>query len=287
MQKTIRPTRAAQYLFAAAAVALFLSVSIRASAQPIEQVGDYLVEMQNLAEQALNASLQAQEAPTVADVKRYTDEVFNLVWGSPSGLVDESARGAEYAHGWKTRWQVTFSDFDSLFAARYGSIPPEITDPAQLGIIGRGRFVRAQIEATLEAGSAGSSLSAHGHHVVHSINNVIGWMKMDDGVTKGERQPRVDLTREWDSPIEFWMSTADTGWLHEVYAQASNILKTNYEGDVASAREHAAAMTGLIEKALNGVDANGNGSVEPAKMEGGLRLAVQHAQLGRLISSSN
>lgn len=241
--------------------------------------------MQNLAEKALAASKQAQEAGSVADVKRYSDEVFATIWGIPSGLAEESAHGAENAHGWKTRWQVTFSDFDSLFAARYGSRPPEITDVSNLGIVGRGRYVRKRIEEMLGADAIAPSVAAHGLHVIHSVNNVIGWMKMDDGVTKGERQPRVDLTREWDSPIEFWMSTSDTGWLFEVYSQASNILKTDYDGNVASARGHAAAMTRLLEKALDGVDANGNGAVEPAKMEGGLRTALQHASFGQLIHS--
>ncbi len=266
-------------------LAMYFAFPAQSAAQQREDVGDYLAQMQHLAERALAAARQAEQAPSVAEVKLLSDDVFAAVWGIPSGLAEESARGAEKAHGWKTSWQVTYSDFDSLFAARYGSVPPEITDPAGLGIIGRGRFVRKHLEDMLDEDGAEASLATHGPHIVHSINNVIGWMKMDDGVTKGERQPRVDLTREWDAPIEFWMSTADTGWLFEVYSQASNILKTDYEGDVETARSHAAAMTQLIHKALDGVDANGNGTVEPAKMEGGLRTAVQHAQFGGLIHS--
>ncbi len=281
------PKRWACCVSTASILALLLAMPSRTFAQQHLVVGEYLVQMQELAEKALASSVAAQDAASVADVKRHSDEVFAAVWGRPSGLVDESSRGAEHAHGWKTRWQVTYADFDSLFAARYGSVPPEITDPSRLGIIGRGRFVRAHIEAVLASDEPASSLSTHEHHVVHSINNVIGWMRIDDGVTKGERQPRVDLTKEWDSPIEFWMSTSDTGWLFEVYAQASNILKTDYDGDVASAREHAAAMTRLIEKALDGVDADGDGTIEPAKMEGGLRIALQHARLGQLVRSSN
>ncbi len=38
-------------------------------------------------------------------------------------------------------------------------------------------------------------------------------------------------------------------------------------------------MARLIEKALNGVDANENGSIEPVMMEGGLNTAFQHARL--------
>lgn len=272
---------------AVAAFALPLALPAQTHAQEHNELGTYLTQMQELAEEALASSRQAEQASSIADVKRHADAVFAAVWGMPSGLAEESAAGAEHAHGWKTRWQVSFSDFDSLFAERYGSAPPEVTDPSALGIVGRGRYVRARIEEMLASGGATSSLSTHGSHVLHSINNVIGWMKMDDGVTKGERQPRVDLTREWDSPIDFWMSTADTGWLFEVYAQASNILKTDYGDDVASAREHAAALTGLIERALDGVDADGDGTVAPAKMEGGLRLALEHAALSEIIAASN
>jgi hypothetical protein len=250
-------------------------------------VGTYLIEMRELTERALSASRDAETAASVGAVKEHADEVFASIWGVSSGIVDEGASGAENTHGWKTRWQVTYTDFDSLFSDRYGSAPPEITDPSQLGIIGRGRYVRKALDEMVGVDNPDGTIQTHGPHVIHSINNVIGWMKMDDGVTKGERQPRVDLTREWDSPIEFWMSSADTGWIWEVYAQASNILKTDYDGDLDSARQHAADLSMLLERALDGVDANGNGTVEPAKMEGGLRTAVQHAQLGQLVDASN
>ena len=121
--------------------------------------------------------------------------------------------------------------------------------------------------------------------MVHSLSNVIGWMKIDDGVTKGERQPRVDLTYQWDAPVEFWMSTADTGWLHEAFAQALNILKTDYGDDVEMARSHAADMVDLLEKTMEGVDANGNGSIEPVRMEGGLLTAMQHAGFAGITSN--
>ena len=100
---------------------------------------------------------------------------------------------------------------------------------------------------------------------------------MSYGVTKGERPPRVDLTYQWDAPVDFWMSTADTGWLHEAFAQALNILKTDYGDDVEMARSHAADMVDLLEKTMEGVDANSNGSIEPVRMEGGLLTAMQHA----------
>lgn len=247
-----------------------------------EIVAQYLTEIRDLAQEALAASRRAEEATSVADVKQHADVVFATIWGVPSGLAEDT-RGAAQIHGWKTRWQVTFADFDSAFAARYGSLPPETGDPGALGIVGRGRHVRAEIEAMIADENGTEAGRTHGEHVVNALNNVIGWMKMDDGVTKGERQPRVDLTREWDSPIEFWMSTADTGWMHEVFAQSLNILKTDYEGDADMARRHAAGMTELIEKALEGVDADGDGSVKPVKMEGGIETAIQHAEFGGYI----
>jgi hypothetical protein len=120
--------------------------------------------------------------------------------------------------------------------------------------------------------------------IVAPLSNVIGWMRMDNGITKGELQPRVDLTYRWDAPMSFWNSTADTGWLFEVFAQAQNILKTNYDGDVEMAQEHADGMTQLLKKVLNGVDANGNGSVEAKAQEGGLRAALEQAQAANLVS---
>ena len=121
--------------------------------------------------------------------------------------------------------------------------------------------------------------------VKEHADQVIGWMKIDDGVTKGERQPRVDLTYQWDAPVDFWMSTADTGWLHEAFAQALNILKTDYGDDVEMARSHAADMVGLLEKSMQGVDANGNGSIAPVRMEGGLLTALQHAGFAGITSN--
>jgi hypothetical protein len=44
---------------------------------------------------------------------------------------------------------------------------------------------------------------------------------------------------------------------------------------VAEARKHAAGMRELLEKVLDGVDANKNGTVEPKMMEGGLNAALR------------
>lgn len=248
-----------------------------------EEIGRYLQEIDQLVQQALEASRAAETASSVGEVKVRADEVYETVWGLSSGLADETASGAANVHGWKVQWQVTFADFDSTFEARYGSKPPEITDPGELGITGRGRYVRKQLISIINGDTASPEDRQAAGRVLASLNNVIGWMKMDDGVTKGELQPRVDLTREWDSPSEFWLSTSDTGWLHEAASQAMNILKTNYDGDAAMARDHAAGMTELIEKYIEGIDANDDGTVEPVKMEGGFSAVLEQARAAGFI----
>lgn len=259
------------------AALLLAATSVRAQSANGD-IGRYMQEIDQLVQQALEASRAAENASSVAAVKAEADRVYETVWGTSSGIADENTTGAAHVHGWKVRWQVTFADFDSTFEARYGSKPPEITDPARLGITGRGRYVRKQLMAIIESESAAPDEKQAAEKVLASLNNVIGWMKMDDGVTKGELQPRVDLTREWDSPSEFWVSTSDTGWLHEAASQAMNILKTNYDGDLEMARDHAAGMTELIEKYIEGIDADDDGTVEAAKMEGGLRAALDQAR---------
>ena len=176
-------------------------------------------------------------------------------------------------HGWKTRWQTTGEEFDEDHVARHGKSPPNVTDPAQLGLMGRARHLRAGLVARYEADPS----QGHLPHVIHSLNNVIGWMRLDDGVTKAENQPRVDLTYMWDAPSAFWNSSADTGWIHEAFAQALNILKTDYQGDVSLARSHAAAMTAIFSRCRSGVDADGDGAIAPVLMEGGLETALTHA----------
>ncbi len=266
-------------LFIALLAGTCWTFAFSAHAQSSGDIGVHLQAIKQLSEQAMQASRAAEQAAIVADVKAHADAVFETVWGLRSGLADGS-KGAAAIHGWKTRWQVDNAAFDEGFAGRYGTKPPEVEDPAQLGIVGRGRHARKLLLATLDSDGATDAQKRHAGHVIAALNNVIGWMKMDDGVTKAERQPRVDLTRQWDAPSAFWLSTADTGWLHEVYAQALNILKTDYQDDLATARQHAAAMTRLLEKTLTGIDADDDGSVEPVMMEGGLNTALQHAEMG-------
>ena len=282
------PRTAACLLMAVLALTLW---SAPANAQPAnaqpssDEVGPYLQEIVQMTEEAVAASQSAAQAETVGEVKAGADVVFEALWGRPSGLSAEDARGASFQHGWKTRWQTTPAAFDSAYAARYSSAPPAVEDPHELGIFGRGLHVRTLFVVAPDSAGPDTPGRRFSHDaIVAPLSNAIGWMRLDNGITKGELQPRIDLTYKWDAPIEFWQSTADTGWLNEVYAQATNILKTDYEGDAAMARQHAATMTQLLEKALDGVDADGDGRVDPVMMEGGLRAALHEAEAAGLAS---
>lgn len=264
---------------------LLSSQPLRAQSPSSEEVGPLLRDIVDRTEAALQASQTAEEASSVADVKAAADSVFRAVWGVSSGIASSGETGAVTQHGWKTRWQTTEAAFDSAFAARMGTAPPEIEDPTQLGIMGRARHLRSHFAVAPDSAGPETPGALYSHDaIVAPLSNVIGWMRMDNGITKGELQPRVDLTYRWDAPMSFWNSTADTGWLFEAFAQAQNILKTDYDGDVDMAREHAEGMTQLLEKALNGVDANGNGTIEAKAQEGGLRAALQQAQAADLAS---
>ena len=238
-----------------------------------QDVGTHLVAMDALLQQAEETSRTAQTAGSVMDVKAAADAVFTTVWGQTSGLLDHT--GAARIHGWKTRWHTSGEEFDEDHVARHGNTPPSVSEITELGLMGHGRAVVRALTLRED--------EPHVHHVIASLSNVIGWMRLDDGVTKGERQPRIDLTHVWDAPSRFWNTTADTGWLGEVFAQALNILKTDYKNDLVLAHQHAAAMTALIEKCRMGVDENNDGSVSPAMMEGGLATALVHAGYGGLV----
>ena len=256
-----------------------------AFAQAPVDIDTYLSEIEAMCEQVVTLSEEASKAASVDAIKDHSDEVFALIWGqSASG--DGSSNGAVAIHGWKTRWQVDNGHFDEAFAARYGVVPPEIQDTRELGIMGRGRAVRRALQEVADNDDVAEAERMRAERVIASLNNVIGWMKMDDGVTKGERQPRVDLTREWDSPSAFWLSTADTGWLPEVFSQSINIMKVDYQDDVNEARSHAKSMHDLAMKVMDGVDANGDGTVSAEKMEGGIRAALAEARSGGLVETT-
>lgn len=248
-----------------------------ARAQDPDAIAQHLTAIQEMAEGAHQASQAAENAESVTELKEHVDEVFQSVWGLSSGLAEEGAWGAVPEHGWKTRWQADTSDFELQTPEKFGTEPAEITDPTELGIQGRGIHVRRQLWSTTAADSV------HVKHVVASLSNVIGWSKMDYDTGARGGMPRVDLTYKWDAPTEFWKSEADTGWLEQVYVQSLNILRTNYDGDLETARSHAAALTDLLETCLSGKDADGNGSVEPVMMEGGIQTAIQHARMAGIL----
>ena len=270
-------------LFSVLLLALLCPTMIYAQDQL--DIDTYLSEIEAMCEQVVALSEDATRASSVDAVKDHADQVFALIWGvNASG--EGSAEGAVAIHGWKTRWQVDNGHFDESFAKRYGVVPPEITDTRELGIMGRGRAVRRALQDIVDNDVAAEEQRARAERIIAALNNVIGWMKMDDGVTKGERQPRVDLTREWDAPSEFWLSTADTGWLPEVFSQSINIMKVDYEGDLEEARAHAKGMHDLAVKVMEGVDANNDGTVAAGQMEGGIQAALSEARAGGLVAAA-
>jgi hypothetical protein len=241
------------------------------------EAGALLLEMHAMAQEALAASRAAERASTVAEVKAGADRVFRSIWGLPSGISGD-ATGEVPEHGWKTHWQVTGAEFDERWIERYGTRPPDITDPRALGLMGRGRAIRGRLE---EIGSGSSRVLGErrsaADEALASLNNVIGWTYITTGLKVTEVQPRISLTHVWDAPAEFWNSDADTGWLPVAYSQAVNILKTDYAGDLNEARLHAISMSVLLERVLVGLDADRNGTVDPKPMEGGLNATVDAA----------
>jgi hypothetical protein len=113
-----------------------------------------LGEMRELTEQALATSRAAEQAASVADVKAGADRVLQTVWGAASGRGTGEAAAEVNVPGWKERWQVTGAEFDSGYARRLGTLPPKLTDPRQLGVMGRGRAVRGGWSRSPAASSA-------------------------------------------------------------------------------------------------------------------------------------
>jgi hypothetical protein len=236
-----------------------------------------LAEMQQITEKTLATSRAAEKANSVADVKAAADQVLQAAWGTTTGR-GEGTTAEVKLPGWKERWQVTGAEWAPSYAKRLGTAAPKVTDPRQLGVMGRGRAVRGRLNAIVAGTIAASPAEkATAEQIAASISNVVGWTYMSEGLKGNEMQPRVSLTYVWDAPSEFWNSTSDTGWFDEVFSQAINILKTDYGTDVAEARKHAAGMTELLQKALAGLDADKNGKVEAKMMEGGLNAALAAA----------
>ncbi len=240
-----------------------------------------LARIVELSEMIKESASNAESAESVLELKNEIDGVVQAVWGFSSGLGEKDYKGASNQHGWKTRWQTTYTDFGPKYYKRYSQEPPLNTDPNQLGLIGIGRDLRKNWLSVAEDSTRGEEERMAHKSAIATLNNIIGWMKMEVGNIKAEDQPRVDLTRVWNAPKEFWNSTADTGWIQEVYAQALNIQKTNYGTDIAMAKKHVADLITLMSKVEDGVDADGDGLVEARMMEGGLKqLKAQAMTLG-------
>ena len=159
-------------LFIALLAGACWTFAFSAHAQSSGDIGIHLQAIKLLSEQAMQASRAAEQAATVADVKAHADAVFETVWGMGSGLADGQT-GAAAIHGWKTRWQVDNVAFDEGFAGRYGTKPPEVENPALLGIVGRGRHARKLLLATLDSNEATDAQKRHAGHVIAALNNVI------------------------------------------------------------------------------------------------------------------
>jgi hypothetical protein len=236
-----------------------------------------LAEMQQITEKALATSRAAEKANSVADVKAAADQVLQAAWGATTGRGEGNTAEVKLP-GWKERWQVTGAEWAPSYAKRLGTAAPKVTDPHQLGVMGRGRAVRGRLNAIVAGTIAASPAEkATAEQVAASVSNVVGWTYISEGLKGNEMQPRISLTYMWDAPPEFWNSTSDTGWFDEAFSQAINILKTDYGTDVAEARKHAAGMSELLQKVLAGLDVDKNGKVEPKMMEGGLNAAVAAA----------
>ena len=236
-----------------------------------------IAEMQQITQKALATSRAAEKAATVADIKNAADQVLQAAWGNATGRGDGNTAEVKLP-GWKERWQVTGGEWSPSYAKRLGTLPPKITDPRQLGVMGRGRAVRGRLNAIVAGTIAASPAEkASAEQVAASISNVVGWTYVSEGLKGNEMQPRISLTYMWDAPSAFWNSSSDTGWFDEAFSQAINILKTDYGTDVAEARKHAAGMSELLEKVLVGLDADKDGKVEPKMMEGGLNAALAAA----------
>jgi hypothetical protein len=238
------------------------------------EAGALLREMRQLVQETVATSRAAEQAATVADVKTAAAKVITTLWGIPVSANGDAV--VQYdVPGWKEHWQVSGAEFDQAFVKRLGSLPPKITDPRKLGVEGRGMAVRGWLDPMVldtVHGTAAERSARYG--VFASLGNVTGWLHMSKGYKGKEIQPRASLTYMWDQPPAFWNSSADTGWLFEAYSQAGNILKTDYAGDVAEARKHAAGLTALLQRLITGVDADRNGTVDATVMEGGLDAAI-------------
>ena len=94
---------------------------------------------------------------------------------------------------------------------------------------------------------ATDEIKTHGEHVKICVDNIIG---------KADQPEYPD-------------------WSHKVLTHAMNILAV---AEVNEAKAHAEEMVKYTERLLHGVDADGDGKIEPAPGEGGALTAYEHAQ---------
>jgi len=222
-----------------------------------EEIGEYLKDIYRLAEEIREEIHLAANAETVEEVKEHAAKIYELIMG-----VSSSDTGG--ALGWEDRWY-----------------PQSFEVP---GFDAKARYVRELIQVLIDDPNTPEEVKIHGSFVIQSINNVIGWMIHGTGRKSGTLQPRLNLTYVWDAPTEFWLSTADTGWIHEVTAQATNIVRVNYGDDVEEARKHAADMIPLMERVFEGDETDVDTLYWPYMMRGGLEVVMMHAKQAGFLS---
>ncbi|MBI3362549.1 MAG: hypothetical protein HY023_15725 [Chloroflexi bacterium] len=123
----------------------------------------------------------------------------------------------------------------------YGDLDKNGTvfDPSDgVGMLAYARAIQDQAGAVLAAADATDSMKTHARHTFDSAQNVIDWGTQADELA----------------------------------------LKLNSAKDLGQARSIAEQLEKLTIQIRDGVDANGNGIVEPVKGEGGMRTAYLHAQ---------
>lgn len=222
-----------------------------------EEIGAYLNDIYRIAEEIREEINLAATADTVEEIKEHAEHVYELIMGVPSG-------GTGSTLGWEERWYPQSADVPGLDA--------------------KARYVRELIQVLVDDPNSSDEVQLHGSFVVQSLNNVVGWMIHGTGRKSGTLQPRLNLTYVWDAPTEFWLSSADTGWVHEVSAQASNIIRVNYGDDVEEARKHAEAMIPLMERVFEGAETDADTLFWPYMMRGGLEVVMQHGKQAGFLS---
>lgn len=235
----------------------FIEVYKQYGTPSADEIGQYLNDIYQIAEEIREEINLAATADTVEGVKEHAEHVYELIMGVSSG-------GSGHVLGWEERWYPQSADVPGLDA--------------------KARYARELIQVLIDDPSSSNDVKLHGQFVIESLNNVVGWMIHGTGRKSGTLQPRQNLTYVWDAPTEFWLSTADTGWVHEISSQALNIIRVNYAGDVEEARKHAEAMIPMMERVFEGAETDADTLQWAYMMRGGLDIVMQHGALAGFIS---